>query len=41
MWIMKLANNSINSLENLFFQLQNNSKELFKEVYINLLKLVL
>ena len=41
MWIMELTNNSISSLENLFFQLQNNSKELFKEVYINLLKLLL
>ena len=41
MWIMELTNNSIESLENIFYQLQNNSKELFKEVYINLLKLLL
>ena len=41
MWIMELTNNSFASLENLFYQLQNNSKELFKEVYINLLKLLL
>ena len=41
MWIMELTNNSIESLENLFYQLQNNSNELFKEVYINLLKLLL
>ena len=40
MWIMELTNNSFASLENLFYQLQNNSKELFKEVYINLLKLL-
>lgn len=39
-WIMEITNNSISSLENLFSQLQNNSKELFKEVYINLLKLL-
>ena len=32
---MKLANNPTSSLENLFFQSHNNSKELFKEVYIN------
>ena len=37
MWIMELTNQSISSLENMFYQLQNNSKELFKEVYINLL----
>ena len=41
MWIMELTNQSISSLENMFYQLQNNSKELFKEVYINLLKLLL
>ena len=41
MWIMELTNNSIESLENIFYQLQNNSNELFKEVYINLLKLLL
>ena len=41
MWIMELTNNSIESLENLFYQMQNNSTELFKEVYINLLKLLL
>ncbi len=34
MWIMELTNNSILSLENLISKLQNNSKELFKEVYI-------
>lgn len=41
MWIMEITNNSIESLENVFYQLQNNSTELFKEVYINLLKLLL
>ena len=41
MWIMELTNGSIESLENCFYQLQNNSNELFKEVYINLLKLLL
>ena len=41
MWIMELTNNSILSLENLISKLQNNSKELFKEVYIKLLKLLL
>ena len=41
MWIMELTNNSISSLENLFYQMQYNSKELFKEVYINLLKLLI
>ena len=40
MWIMEITNNSIESLENIFYQLQNNSTELFKEVYINLLKLL-
>ena len=38
---MELTNNSIDSLENIFYQMQNNSNELFKEVYINLLKLLL
>ena len=41
MWTMQLTNDSIENLENLFYQLQNNSNELFKEVYINLLKLLL
>jgi hypothetical protein len=41
MWIMEITNNSIDSLENLFAQMQNNSTELFKEIYINLLKLLL
>ena len=41
MWIMELTNNSFESLENFCYQLQNNSNELFKEVYINLLKLLL
>ena len=41
MWIMEITNNSFVSLENFVYQLQNNSKELFKEVYINLLKLLL
>ena len=41
MWIQELSNNSISNLENILYQLQNNSKELFKEVYINLLKLLL
>ena len=41
MWIQELSNNNISNLENLLYQLQNNSKELFKEVYINLLKLLL
>ena len=41
MWTMQLTNDSIEKLENLFYQLQNNSNELFKEVYINLLKLLL
>ena len=41
MWIMELTNNLFGNLENLFESLQNNSRELFKEVYINLLKLVL
>ena len=41
MWIMELTNASIENLENFFYQLQNNSNELFKEVYINLLKLLL
>ena len=41
MWIMELTNNSIDSLENLLAQMQNNSTELFKEIYINLLKLLL
>ena len=40
MWIMELTNDSFLSLENLISKLQNNSKELFKEVYINLLKLL-
>ena len=40
-WIMELTNNSIDSLENIFYQMQNNSNELFKEIYINLLKLLL
>ena len=40
-WIMELTNNSLDSLENLFYQMQNNSNELFKEIYINLLKLLL
>ena len=40
MWIQELSNNSISDLENLLSKLQNNSKELFKEVYINLLKLL-
>lgn len=41
MWTMQLTNDSIENLENLFYQLQNNSNELFKEIYINLLKLLL
>ena len=41
MWIMELTNNSFDSLENVFYHLQNNSNELFKEVYINLLKILL
>ena len=40
MWIMEFTNDSFLSLENLISKLQNNSKELFKEVYINLLKLL-
>ena len=40
MWIMEFTNDSFVSLENLISKLQNNSKELFKEVYINLLKLL-
>ena len=40
MWIMEFTNDSFLSLENLISKLQNNSKELFKEIYINLLKLL-
>ena len=40
MWIMEITNGQIASVESLFNKLQNNSKELFKEVYINLLKLL-
>ena len=40
MWIMEITNGQIASIESLFGKLQNNSKELFKEVYINLLKLL-
>jgi len=41
MWTLQLTNDSIENLENIFYQLQNNLNELFKEVYINLLKLLL
>ena len=41
MWITELTNFLIGNLENFLETLQNNSKELVKEVYINLLKLVL
>ena len=40
MWIMDLTNHSIFGLEDLLEKMQNNSRELFKEVYINLLKLL-
>ena len=41
LWIMEITNNSFLGWENLCAQLQNNSTELFKEVYLNLLKLLL
>ena len=41
MWIVELTNNLFGNLEILLEKLQNNSRELFKEIYINLLKLVL
>lgn len=41
MWIVEITNTLFAGLEVIIDKLQNNSKELFKEVYINLLKLIL